>query len=204
MATTDAPAGTGPIAGPRSTTGSPRSTTRRSAIDVRGHVLRVLPRSAACWRSSSGASWPRPACSSSSEATYNSLFGAARHQHDLPVRDAHAHRPRRTTSCRSRWAPRTWPSRASTPCRSGCSSRGGRCSSRARSCSAARHAAGPCYAPLSTHVPETGVNLLVLGLVMTGISSILGSINFLVTIFRLRAPGMGLLRMPHVLLGTRW
>ncbi len=52
------------------------------------------------------------------------------------------------------------------------------------------------YAPLSTHTPETGVNLLVLGLVMTGISSILGSINFLVTIFRLRAPGMGLLRMP--------
>jgi len=52
------------------------------------------------------------------------------------------------------------------------------------------------YAPLSTHVPETGVNLLVLGLIMTGISSILGSINFLVTIFRLRAPGMSLLRMP--------
>ena len=52
------------------------------------------------------------------------------------------------------------------------------------------------YAPLSTHTPETGVNLLVLGLIMTGISSILGSINFLVTIFRLRAPGMNLLRMP--------
>ncbi len=52
------------------------------------------------------------------------------------------------------------------------------------------------YAPLSTQTPETGVNLLVLGLIMTGISSILGSINFLVTIFRLRAPGMTLMRMP--------
>ncbi len=52
------------------------------------------------------------------------------------------------------------------------------------------------YAPLSTQAPETGVNLLVLGLIMTGISSILGAINFLVTLFRLRAPGMGLLRMP--------
>ncbi len=52
------------------------------------------------------------------------------------------------------------------------------------------------YAPLSTRQPETGVDLMVLGLIMTGISSILGSINFLVTIFRLRAPGMTLLRMP--------
>jgi cytochrome c oxidase subunit 1 len=52
------------------------------------------------------------------------------------------------------------------------------------------------YAPLSTRTPETGVDLLVLGLVLTGISSILGSINFLTTIFKLRAPGMGLLRMP--------
>jgi cytochrome c oxidase subunit 1 len=52
------------------------------------------------------------------------------------------------------------------------------------------------YAPLSTHTPETGVDLLVLGLVLTGISSILGSINFMVTIFRLRAPGMTLLRIP--------
>ena len=52
------------------------------------------------------------------------------------------------------------------------------------------------YAPLSTQTPETGVNLLVLGLVLTGIASVLGSINFLVTIFRMRAPGMTLLRMP--------
>jgi cytochrome c oxidase subunit I len=52
------------------------------------------------------------------------------------------------------------------------------------------------YAPLSTHTPETGVDLLVLGLALTGISSVLGSINFLTTIFKMRAPGMTLLRMP--------
>lgn len=52
------------------------------------------------------------------------------------------------------------------------------------------------YAPLSTRTPETGVDLLVMGLVLTGIASILGSINFLTTIFKLRAPGLSLLRMP--------
>ncbi len=52
------------------------------------------------------------------------------------------------------------------------------------------------YAPLSTRTPETGVDLLAMGLVLTGISSVLGSINFLCTIFKMRAPGMTLLRMP--------
>ena len=52
------------------------------------------------------------------------------------------------------------------------------------------------YAPLSTIVPELGVDLLLLGLVVLGFSSIFGAINFLVTIFKMRAPGMGLLRMP--------
>ncbi|MEZ4595342.1 MAG: cbb3-type cytochrome c oxidase subunit I [Chloroflexota bacterium] len=58
------------------------------------------------------------------------------------------------------------------------------------------------YAPLSTRQPETGVDLLVLGLILTGISSILGSINFMVTVFRMRAPGMTLLRMPMFVWGT--
>ncbi len=52
------------------------------------------------------------------------------------------------------------------------------------------------YAPLSTIVPELGVDLLLLGLVVLGFSSIFGAINFIVTIFKMRAPGMGLLRMP--------
>jgi len=53
------------------------------------------------------------------------------------------------------------------------------------------------YAPLSTEfTPMTGVDLLLLGLVVLGFSSIFGAINFMVTIFKMRAPGMGLMRMP--------
>jgi len=52
------------------------------------------------------------------------------------------------------------------------------------------------YAPLSTREAVRGIDLLVLGLVLTGISSVLGAINFIATIFKLRAPGMTLLRMP--------
>ena len=52
------------------------------------------------------------------------------------------------------------------------------------------------YVPLSVRVQASGVDLLLLGLVVLGFSSIFGAINFLVTIFKMRAPGMGLLRMP--------
>ncbi len=52
------------------------------------------------------------------------------------------------------------------------------------------------YVPLSVKVQATGVDLLLLGLVVLGFSSIFGAINFMVTIFKMRAPGMGLLRMP--------
>ena len=52
------------------------------------------------------------------------------------------------------------------------------------------------YAPLSEKTASQGVDLLLLGLILLGTSSILGSINFLTTIFKLRAPGMTLLRMP--------
>ena len=52
------------------------------------------------------------------------------------------------------------------------------------------------YAPLSVQEQATGVDLLILGLILAGTSSLLGAINFLVTIFRMRAPGMTLLRLP--------
>jgi len=55
------------------------------------------------------------------------------------------------------------------------------------------------YVPLSANTdftPMTGVDLLLLGLVVLGFASIFGAINFMVTIFKMRAPGMGLLRMP--------
>src|SRR3954468_994308 len=48
--------------------------------------------------------------------------------------------------------------------------------------------------PLSS--PGPGQDLWIVSIVLIGTSSILGGINFLVTIFRMRAPGMTLFRMP--------
>ena len=54
------------------------------------------------------------------------------------------------------------------------------------------------YAPLSTDTfsPGRGVDLWAMGLIILGVSSVGGSINFLVTVMTLRAPGMTLARMP--------
>ena len=51
------------------------------------------------------------------------------------------------------------------------------------------------YPPLSVRAP-IGVQLFFLGVYMVGLSSILGSLNLLVTVARMRAPGMSLFRMP--------
>jgi cytochrome c oxidase subunit 1 len=54
------------------------------------------------------------------------------------------------------------------------------------------------YPPLSsvTHSPGPGANLWVVGLVISGLGTILGSVNILTTILTLRAPGMTMFRMP--------
>ncbi len=54
------------------------------------------------------------------------------------------------------------------------------------------------YAPLSDAVfcPGVGGNLWFLGLAMGGLGTILGSVNFITTIFAMRAPGMTMFRMP--------
>jgi cytochrome c oxidase subunit 1 len=56
------------------------------------------------------------------------------------------------------------------------------------------------YTPLSEDrplgSPGSGQDLWLMGLTLIGTSSILGSVNFLVTIFKMRAPGMTLFRMP--------
>jgi len=46
------------------------------------------------------------------------------------------------------------------------------------------------YAPLSAQLRESGVDLWIVGLQLLGISSTMGAINFVVTILRLRAPGI--------------
>ena len=57
------------------------------------------------------------------------------------------------------------------------------------------------YAPLSEQ-SGTGVDLWIASLTLLGMSSVLGSINFLATIFKMRAPGMTLLRMPMFVWNT--
>src|SRR3989475_1809321 len=52
------------------------------------------------------------------------------------------------------------------------------------------------YAPLSEQGTGHGVDLLILSLHILSLSSLFGAINFLVTIHRLRAPGMTWLRVP--------
>ncbi|MDL4841299.1 cytochrome c oxidase subunit I [Aquibacillus rhizosphaerae] len=52
------------------------------------------------------------------------------------------------------------------------------------------------YAPLSTTQPGHGVDFYVLGLQISGAGTLMGGINFLVTIVNMRAPGMTYMRMP--------
>ncbi len=54
------------------------------------------------------------------------------------------------------------------------------------------------YAPLSNVInsPNVGSDLWIMGLTMSGMASILGSVNFITTIFTMRAPGMTMFRMP--------
>jgi cytochrome c oxidase subunit I len=51
------------------------------------------------------------------------------------------------------------------------------------------------YPPLSTRAP-LGIQMFFLGVYTFGLSSILGSLNIVVTVIRLRAPGMTYFRMP--------
>ncbi|MEX0784964.1 MAG: cytochrome c oxidase subunit I [Dehalococcoidia bacterium] len=51
------------------------------------------------------------------------------------------------------------------------------------------------YSPLARNL-GTGMDLWIISVMMLGISSTIGAANFLVTMFRMRAPGMTMFRMP--------
>jgi heme/copper-type cytochrome/quinol oxidase subunit 1 len=54
------------------------------------------------------------------------------------------------------------------------------------------------YAPLSgpTHSPSGGADLWLIGLILSGLGTILGAVNMVTTVVCLRAPGMTTFRMP--------
>ncbi|MEQ6376170.1 cytochrome c oxidase subunit I [Bacillaceae bacterium S4-13-56] len=52
------------------------------------------------------------------------------------------------------------------------------------------------YAPLSIMSPDHGVDFYTLGLQISGAGTLMGGINFLVTIINMRTPGMTYMRMP--------
>jgi cytochrome c oxidase subunit 1 len=54
------------------------------------------------------------------------------------------------------------------------------------------------YAPLTskTHAPDHSIDMWVMGLQLLGVASIAASLNFIVTIINLRAPGMTMMRLP--------
>lgn len=60
------------------------------------------------------------------------------------------------------------------------------------------------YVPYSNRAYDPGPNIDVyaLGMVLLGISTTVGSINFVVTLFRTRAPGMSINRVPILVWGT--
>ena len=59
------------------------------------------------------------------------------------------------------------------------------------------------YAPLSTNVgtPGSGQTLVVAAIFVTGVATIMGGINYVTTVIRLRAPGMTYMRMPLTVWG---
>ncbi len=52
------------------------------------------------------------------------------------------------------------------------------------------------YAPLSIQSPGHGVDFYIMGLQLSGAGTLMGGINFIVTIVLMRAPGMTYMRMP--------
>ncbi|HET6632399.1 MAG TPA: cytochrome c oxidase subunit I [Rhodanobacteraceae bacterium] len=60
------------------------------------------------------------------------------------------------------------------------------------------------YVPLSEHAynPGWNIDIYALGMIFLGISTTAGAINFIATMFRTRAPGMSISRLPIMIWGT--
>jgi len=62
------------------------------------------------------------------------------------------------------------------------------------------------YAPLNDAIrsPGVGADMWILGLILSGLGTILGGVNFITTIFTMRAPGMTMFRMPIFTWNILW
>jgi cytochrome c oxidase subunit I len=58
------------------------------------------------------------------------------------------------------------------------------------------------YPPLSASFENPGIDLILIGVFLTGLSSILTAVNIITTIAKMRAPGMTLFRMPIFIWST--
>jgi cytochrome c oxidase subunit I len=60
------------------------------------------------------------------------------------------------------------------------------------------------YVPFASlsYNPGQGIDIYAIGMIMLGVSTTVGSINFIVTLFRTRAPGMSINRLPILVWGT--
>ncbi|MGI4813714.1 MAG: cytochrome c oxidase subunit I [Janthinobacterium lividum] len=60
------------------------------------------------------------------------------------------------------------------------------------------------YVPLTsrTYSPGPNIDVYALGMVLLGVSTTVGAANFVVTLFRMRAPGMSINRVPILIWGT--
>lgn len=60
------------------------------------------------------------------------------------------------------------------------------------------------YVPLSslTYNPGPNIDVYALGMILLGVSTTVGSVNFVVTLLRMRAPGMSITRLPILVWGT--
>ncbi len=177
--------------------GCSRSTTRSSGSCTASRRCSSSS-SVASRRCSSGPSWPdRTAPILSAEQVQPDVHDA-RHDDDLPLRHADGRRRSPTTSCRCRSAPATSRSRASTPSASGASCSAASSSTRHGSSAARPTVAGSCTQPNSSvpFSPTHGVDFWALGLQITGIASLTGALNLIVTVLNMRAPGMSLMKMP--------
>ena len=61
------------------------------------------------------------------------------------------------------------------------------------------HAGWTAYPPLSQSLLGDSMNLWAIGVIFVGFASVMGAVNYIVTILKMRAPGMTLFRMPLVI-----